>query len=77
MPETGGEPSRAVIMAHGLTDSAADAIVHPDETKLTSDLEWLSQDNHHLLCWDDDAYPALLRRIPNPPAALFVDGDPG
>jgi len=29
------------------------------------------------LCWDDDAYPVLLRRIPNPPAALFIDGDPG
>ncbi len=28
-------------------------------------------------CWDDDAYPVLLRRINSPPAALFIDGDPG
>jgi len=40
-------------------------------------LRWLEQSGHHLLCWDDDAYPVLLRRIPNPPAALFIDGDPG
>jgi DNA processing protein len=26
---------------------------------------------------DDDAYPVLLRRINGPPAALFIDGDPG
>lgn len=45
--------------------------------QIESDLQWLSQPNHHLLCWDDDAYPVLLRRIPNPPAALFIDGDPG
>ena len=29
------------------------------------------------MCWHDDAYPALLRRINSPPAALFIDGDPG
>jgi DNA processing protein len=40
-------------------------------------LRWLSDPNHHLLCWDDDTYPALLRKISGPPAALFIDGDPG
>ena len=29
------------------------------------------------MTWDDDDYPGLLRRIGNPPAALFVEGDPG
>jgi DNA processing protein len=29
-----------------------------------------------LLTWDNDQYPALLRDIPSPPAALFIDGDP-
>jgi DNA processing protein len=61
----------------GLTDEAATAISSPDEAQIESSLQWLSHPNHHLLCWDDDAYPVLLRRIPNPPAALFIDGDPG
>ena len=61
----------------GLTDETAAAISNPDEAQIESDLQWLSLPNHHLLCWDDDAYPILLRRIPNPPAALFIDGDPG
>ena len=66
-----------VLKRHHLADETIQAIVRPDENKIESDLEWLSQSDHHLLCWDDDAYPALLRRINNPPAALFIDGDPG
>jgi len=65
------------LTLHGLPETAVAAISRPDEAKIESDLEWLSQPNHHLLCWDDDAYPALLRRINGPPVALFVDGDPG
>ena len=61
----------------GLSEEAASAISQPDEAKIEADLNWLRDQNHHLLCWDDDAYPVLLRRIGNPPAALFVDGDPG
>jgi DNA processing protein len=65
------------LTRHGISDDAAAAISAPDEARLEADLQWLSQPNHHLLCWDDDAYPVLLRRINSPPAALFVDGDPG
>jgi DNA processing protein len=61
----------------GLSEAAATAISKPDEARIESDLKWLSQPNHHLLCWDDESYPALLKRISGPPAALFIDGDPG
>jgi len=60
-----------------LSEETAAAISRPDEKRIESDLKWLSHPNHHLLCWDDDSYPALLRRIKGPPAALFIDGDPG
>jgi len=65
------------LTRYGLTDETVSAISNPDEVQIESGLQWLSQPNHHLLCWDDDAYPVLLRRISNPPAALFIDGDPG
>jgi DNA processing protein len=61
----------------GLSGEAVSAITNPDEAKIASDLEWLSRPGHHLLCWNDEAYPTLLRRINDPPAALFIDGDPG
>jgi len=60
-----------------LSEETAAAISKPDEKRIESDLKWLSHPNHHLLCWDDDNYPTLLRRINGPPAALFIDGDPG
>jgi DNA processing protein len=65
------------LTRHGLSEEAAAAISAPDEKKIESDLRWLSQPGRQLLCWDDDSYPALLRRINGPPAALFVEGDPG
>lgn len=30
-----------------------------------------------ILCWEDPAYPPLLRHLPDPPPALFVRGDLG
>ena len=65
------------LIRHGMPEAAANAISKPDEKRIESDLRWLDDVNHHLLCWDSEDYPALLRRIQNPPAALFVDGDPG
>jgi DNA processing protein len=42
---------------------------------LESDLEWLAQSGHDLLTCDTERYPALLRNIASPPAALYTDGD--
>ena len=69
--------STRVLTRHGLSEEAAAAISNPNGAQIESGLKWLSHPNHHLLCWHDDAYPALLRRINSPPAALFIDGDPG
>ena len=61
----------------GLKRETRAALHKPDESQLDMDLAWLSAPGHQLLTWDSDSYPALLRRIPSPPAALFVEGDPG
>ncbi|MCV6589217.1 MAG: DNA-processing protein DprA [Marinobacterium sp.] len=39
---------------------------------------WLQRDPHlhHVLCWDSDDYPLLLRQIPDPPPFLLVCGNP-
>ena len=39
-------------------------------------LAWLARPGHHLLGRQDPRYPPLLRQAPQPPQALFVDGDP-
>lgn len=48
----------------------------PDAELLAGDVDWLADEHHHLLAWDDPDYPSLLREIGGAPAALFVAGDP-
>ena len=76
------EPAAALEAArHGaglrLPAEGLMALRHPDPARLEADLAWLSAPGRHLLGWQDPDYPALLRRAPNPPALLFVAGDPG
>jgi len=67
---------RAKLQRAGLKDETIQALKQPDEALLERDLEWLSSPSHHLLTWDHELFPPLLRDIPSPPAALYVDGDP-
>jgi DNA processing protein len=60
----------------GLAEESIQALKSPDEALLSEDLQWLSSESHHLVTWEDSRYPPLLRDIPSPPAALFVEGDP-
>jgi len=68
--------NRAQMRKAGLNQETVQALQQPDEALLATDLEWLSKDSHHLVTWDDERFPPLLRDIPSPPAALFVEGDP-
>lgn len=60
----------------GLSEAAIAALRHPDGALLEKDLEWLAAEGHDLIPWGDPRYPTLLRNVPSPPAALYVDGDP-
>lgn len=45
--------------------------------RAAASLAWLERPGHHLLSWDDPAYPALLGELADAPPLLFVQGDPG
>ncbi len=59
----------------GLAEDIVRAFHHPDLPQLQQDEEWLAQEGHALIPFDDERYPALLTEIPIAPAALFVAGD--
>ena len=70
------ESPAADLRRAGLREDTVSALRDYDRALLESDLEWLSEPDHHLLTWTDERYPTLLRNIPSPPAALFVVGNP-
>ena len=57
--------------------SAAVALVGRESSRARADrdLAWLAESGHALVTLDNESYPALLRDIPDPPAALYVTGD--
>lgn len=62
--------------AAGVPAAAIAWLQAPDPARIDADLDWLGQPRHHLVTWDSEDYPALLRRSPQAPGALFVAGDP-
>ena len=67
--------SACQLHAAGIKPGVSEAILHPDEALIASDSAWLEKSNHHLVTWGDPDYPALLSKIPGPPAALFLKGN--
>lgn len=60
----------------GLNDLQMRSLAQPDPGQMQCTFDWLARPGHHVVGWHDPDYPALLRQIPSPPLALFVDGDP-
>jgi DNA processing protein len=60
-----------------LGDEARAWLDAPDEARLAADIAWLAEPDHHLLRCTDVDFPPQLGNIPQPPAALFVAGNPG
>ncbi len=81
MAEAHGSAAAALARPHaewraaGAKDDALSALRTTDSASHAADCAWLDLPAHHLVGWDDPDYPALLRRVPSPPPALFVEGD--
>ncbi|MFT6371786.1 MAG: DNA processing protein [Gammaproteobacteria bacterium] len=63
------------LEAAGLTAKQIDQIKSPNEVKVEAELVWAEQPGNHIICFDDDAYPALLKQTTNYPALLYCSGN--
>jgi len=63
--------------SHGLDSQACASLRNPDAVALARGERWLESPGRQLIGWQQFEYPPLLRRIPSPPAMLFVAGDAG
>ncbi len=67
--------SPAALRAIGLTPKAIARVRQRHDREVTADLAWAQADDNHLVCYDDNSYPALLRQIPDFPPLLYASGD--
>ncbi|MFC0676604.1 DNA-processing protein DprA [Lysobacter korlensis] len=80
--ETTTAPAAALALgpcgwrAAGLGEAQVALLRSPEPAAIERARTWLAEPGHHLIGWHDPDYPALLRRGPSPPLALFVAGDP-
>ncbi|MDP0561919.1 MAG: DNA-processing protein DprA [Candidatus Endonucleobacter sp. (ex Gigantidas childressi)] len=69
-------------LSRGVPEKVAQAIVtsqqsHDMNKKLDVVRGWLdASEAHHVLCFDSDLYPSQLKELPDPPAVLYVIGNP-
>jgi len=89
-PGLGAAGVRALVERHGSAaaacaaaarDSSLDgalrqALRTPDVALLAADEAWLGAADNQFLPFTHADFPSLLRDIPDPPAALYVSGDP-
>jgi DNA processing protein len=81
LTEAGRDPVAAVALLQRradrfeLTTEAQAWLRLPDASLLASDLAWLAQPAHRLLCCTDEDFPPQLESIAQPPVALFVAGN--
>ncbi|MFB3091113.1 MAG: DNA-processing protein DprA [Gammaproteobacteria bacterium] len=60
----------------GLDEKSITSVCQPDWEVIEADLNWLDMPDHYLITINDEAYPTLLREIPDPPVVLFAYGRP-
>ena len=60
----------------GLRPESIDYLANPDWEAVDRDLDWLAQSGNSIMTCRDPDYPVLLKAIPDPPALLFMHGDP-
>jgi DNA processing protein len=66
----------AAAIAPIVGNAAATALRNgPDESLLSTTLDWLGLPGHHLVALGDEGYPRSLLEIPDPPTVFYAAGD--
>lgn len=62
------------LKSKGFSDVHCQILKTRNEKQVEKDLAWALQEHQHIICFEDENYPALLKQIPDPPLVLFVKG---
>jgi DNA processing protein len=76
-----GDPARircsttSALKAAGLNHGTICKIRSRQHPQVARDLDWAGSHHNHLICFDDSAYPEILRQINDSPVLLYASGD--
>jgi DNA processing protein len=65
----------ATLRAAGLEQKTISRIHAPSNRQVDADLEWAQRAGNHLVCYNDNHFPELLRQIPDYPLLLYASGN--
>ena len=65
---------RAELLAAGLSERHVDRIKTPDRRRTDQWRRWLERPDHRLIARDSSDYPSMLKELPDPPLALWIQG---
>ncbi len=65
----------AVAIKSSIKADVFDTLSKQSKPDISADLNWLAEDNHHIITLFDDTYPAKLKELPDAPPLLYVRGD--
>ncbi len=66
---------RDELLQVGLPEDVVSHIKKPQWDQVEKDIEWLNGENNHIVTFDDDAYPIMLREEVSAPPLLYVCGN--
>ncbi|WP_218813872.1 DNA-processing protein DprA [Rickettsiella endosymbiont of Dermanyssus gallinae] len=67
--------SPEALSAAGISNALIAGLKKPDWKRVDACLTWREKPGRHILHWQNDLYPPLLREVASPPLVLFVEGD--
>mgnify|MGYP001822650820 CR=1 FL=1 len=75
-PRTIFKASDSDLSQAGLSSLQIQNLRQVDEAAIEQDLQWAEASDRQIITLNDDLYPRLLKQIEDPPALLYVLGDP-
>ncbi|HUO67515.1 MAG TPA: DNA-processing protein DprA, partial [Gammaproteobacteria bacterium] len=63
------------LLAQGLPEESVASLKSPDRAALERGRAWLSSNRRRLVTYGGEHYPPLLAQLPDPPLALWVEGE--
>ena len=68
------ELPRSELLAAGLSKRQAERLKDPDRQRMDQWRDWLDRPGCRLITRDSSDYPAMLKELPDPPLALWIEG---